>query len=75
MPSNDCLSYLNHLSFQILVEVKAAGINPVDTYIRAGAHAIKPQLPYTPGNDGSGIVIQIGSKVTKVKVRKYISGS
>jgi NADPH2:quinone reductase len=48
---------------QVLVRVRAAGINPVDTYIRAGAYAIKPPLPYTPGNDGAGEVEAIGADV------------
>jgi NADPH2:quinone reductase len=34
---------------QVLVRVHAAGVNPVDTYIRAGFFAIKPTLPYIPG--------------------------
>jgi len=51
------------------VRVKSAGVNPVDTRIRTGGHAIiKPSLPYTPGNDGSGIVESIGEQVTDFKV-------
>ncbi len=53
---------------QVLVRVKSAGVNPVDTYIRAGSYAAKPNLPYTPGKDASGIVEQIGENVTKLKV-------
>jgi NADPH:quinone reductase len=53
---------------QVLVRVKSAGVNPVDTYIRAGSYATKPNLPYTPGKDASGIVEEIGEKVTKVIV-------
>lgn len=52
---------------QILVRVKAAGINPVDTYIRQGIHAQKPKLPYTPGKDAAGIVEKIGAQVEKFK--------
>lgn len=52
---------------QVLVEVKAAGINPVDTYIRSGTYAIKPPLPFTPGSDVAGIVKQVGASVTKFK--------
>ena len=51
-----------------MINVKAAGINPVDTYIRTGTHSVKPTLPYTPGKDGAGIVQQVGSDVTRTKV-------
>ncbi len=52
---------------QVLVRVKAAGVNPVDTYIRSGTYAQKPELPYTPGKDGAGIVEKVGGAVTKFK--------
>ena len=51
---------------QVLVRVKAAGVNPVDTYIRSGAYAAKPQLPYTPGADTAGVVEAVGAGVTGV---------
>src|SRR5437868_6270257 len=50
---------------QVLVRIKAAGVNPVDTYIRSGVYAQKPDLPYTPGKDGAGVVEKTGAKVTK----------
>ena len=59
---------LKPLSHQILVEIKAAGVNPVDTYIRSGTYAAKPSLPFTPGFDGAGIVKAVGKKVKKVSV-------
>jgi NADPH2:quinone reductase len=49
---------------QVLVRVRAVGVNPVDTYIRSGAYAAKPQLPFTPGSDGAGDVLAVGSEVT-----------
>jgi NADPH2:quinone reductase len=52
---------------QVLVRVEAAGVNPVDTYIRAGVHAIKPALPYTPGKDGAGVVEKTGASVSAFK--------
>jgi NADPH:quinone reductase len=52
---------------QVLVRVRAAGVNPYDTYMRAGTYAIKPPLPYTPGSDASGTVDAVGPGVTKVK--------
>src|SRR5262245_61188503 len=64
-------------SGQVLVRVKAAGVNPVDTYIRAGAYARKPTLPYTPGTDAGGIVEAVGPNVKGFKVgdRVYTNGS
>jgi len=52
---------------QVLVKVHAAGVNPYDTYMRAGTYAIKPQLPYTPGSDAAGIVEAVGDGVRKVR--------
>lgn len=66
---------------QVLVRVHAAGVNPVETYIRAGTYARKPALPFTPGNDGAGIVEEVGSllpgEVAKVQSgdRVYLAGS
>lgn len=34
---------------EVLVKVYAAGVNPVETYIRNGAYSKLPQLPFTPG--------------------------
>jgi NADPH2:quinone reductase len=52
---------------EVLVRIHAAGVNPYDTYMRAGTYAIKPSLPYTPGSDGAGIVEAVGEGVKKVK--------
>jgi NADPH2:quinone reductase len=46
---------------QVLIRIKAAGVNPVDTYIRSGNYARKPPLPYTPGSDGAGVVEAVGA--------------
>jgi NADPH2:quinone reductase len=53
---------------QILVHVRAAGVNPYDTYMRSGTYAIKPPLPYIPGSDAAGMVEAAGDGVKKVKV-------
>jgi NADPH:quinone reductase len=62
---------------QVLVRMHAIGINPVETYIRSGTYARLPDLPYTPGNDGAGVVEQIGTDVTEFKPggRVYTAGS
>jgi NADPH:quinone reductase len=62
---------------QVVVRVRAAGVNPVETYMRAGTYPRKPTLPYTPGTDGAGTVESVGKDVTRFKVgdRVYIAGS
>lgn len=62
---------------EVLVRVKAVGVNPVDTYIRSGAHAVRPELPYTPGLDAAGVVEAVGEGVTRVSVgeRVYTAGT
>lgn len=64
-------------SGQLLVRVKAAGVNPVDTYIRAGLYARTPSLPYTPGMDAGGIVEAVGPNVKQFKPgdRVYTNGT
>jgi NADPH2:quinone reductase len=51
---------------QVLIRVRAVGVNPVDTYIRSGSYARKPPLPYTPGTDVGGTVEEVGADVTRV---------
>jgi NADPH2:quinone reductase len=62
---------------QVLVRVEAAGVNPVDAYIRTGTHAQKPNLPYTPGKDAAGIVEAAGENVSNFRVgdRVYTADS
>lgn len=48
---------------EVLVRIGAAGVNPADTYARSGKYANRPELPYTPGTDGAGIVEAVGSGV------------
>ena len=52
---------------EVLVRVHAAGVNPYDTYMRAGTYALKPPLPYTPGSDAAGVVEAVGDGIKKVK--------
>src|SRR5262245_6316804 len=62
---------------QVLVRVHAAGVNPVETYIRSGSYANKPPLPYTPGGDAAGVVEAVGEEVTSVRrgERVYTAGT
>jgi NADPH:quinone reductase len=52
---------------QVLVRVRATGVNPYDTYMRNGNYPVKPALPYTPGSDAAGTIEAVGQGVTKVK--------
>ena len=52
---------------EVVVRIHAAGVNPYDTYMRAGTYAVKPSLPYIPGSDGAGTVEAVGQGVKKVK--------
>ena len=61
---------------EVLVRIHAVGVNPYDTYMRAGTYALKPSLPYTPGSDAGGVVESVGKNVTlKVGTHVYVSGS
>jgi len=53
---------------EVRVRLFAAGVNPNETYIRTGTYSFFiPDLPYTPGFDGAGVVDEIGEGVTHLK--------
>lgn len=62
---------------QVVVRVHAVGVNPVDTYIRAGRYARRPDLPYTPGMDAAGVIESVGEGVRGMEPgdRVYTAGS
>ena len=62
---------------EVVVRIHAAGVNPVETYIRAGVYPRKPALPYTPGTDGAGTVEASGKGATRFApgARVYVAGS
>jgi NADPH:quinone reductase len=62
---------------QVVVAIKAIGVNPVDTYMRAGIYPNKPALPYTPGTDAAGVILSAGANVSRVSVgqRVYTAGT
>jgi NADPH2:quinone reductase len=72
--------YLDPKKGQMLVRIRAAGVNPVDTYIRAGTYSPSPDLPYTPGKDAAGEVLSYNSPLAGTNfvdepMRVYITGS
>jgi NADPH:quinone reductase-like Zn-dependent oxidoreductase len=56
---------------EILIRVAAAGVNPVDAFIRAGRYN-PGNLPFVPGMDVSGVVEKTGANITKFKVGQPI---
>jgi NADPH:quinone reductase-like Zn-dependent oxidoreductase len=59
---------------EILVRVIAAGVNPVDTYVRSGKFG-QPTLPVIPGRDIAGIVEELGLGATKFKKGDAVYGN
>jgi NADPH2:quinone reductase len=57
---------------QVLVRNHAAGVNPVDTYLRSNTDNRGPKLPYTPGSDGAGVVEAVGPGVTGIKAGQHV---
>jgi NADPH:quinone reductase len=62
---------------QVVVAVKAAGVNPVDTYLRSGLYRPDLKLPYTPGIDAAGVIVAIGDGVNHrfIDQRVYVAWS
>jgi NADPH2:quinone reductase len=52
---------------QVVVSVKAAGVNFPDTLIIQGKYQFKPEPPFSPGGEVAGVVKEIGEGVTRVK--------
>lgn len=61
---------------QVLVRLRAAGINPFEVYIRSGKYARLPELPFTPGHDGAGVIEAVGENAGfAAGDRVYVAGS
>ena len=59
---------------EVLVRVKAAGINPVDVAVRTGAYPLLGEPPFTIGWDVSGTLEAVGSGVSGVSVGDEVYG-
>jgi NADPH2:quinone reductase len=49
---------------QVRVQVTAAGVNFVDALLAQGLYQIKPPLPFVPGGESVGVVVELGADVT-----------
>ena len=54
-------------SGQVVVSVKACGVNFPDTLIIQGKYQFKPEMPFSPGGEVAGVVKEVGEGVTRVK--------
>jgi len=59
---------------QVRVGIKACSVNFPDTLIIQGLYQFKPPLPFTPGNDIAGVVLETGPGVTHLKEGDAIFG-
>ncbi|MFT4518331.1 MAG: NADPH2:quinone reductase [Halioglobus sp.] len=53
---------------EILIDVKAAGLNFPDVLMIQGKYQMQPDMPFIPGGECAGDVIAVGDKVTRYKV-------
>ena len=60
---------------EVLVKVGAVAVNPIDTYIRAGAVKMVQEFPYVVGCDLAGTVEKLGSQVAQLAVGDRVWGS
>ena len=60
---------------KVLVRVRAAAVNPIDTYVRAGSVAMPLPCPFVVGCDLAGEVVGVGAGVTTLKLGDRVWGS
>ena len=60
---------------QVLIDVKAAGVNFPDVLITYGKYQFKPAVPFSPGGEVAGVVVAIGSGVTHFAVGDRVAAT
>ena len=53
---------------EVVIDIKAAGLNYPDSLIVRGLYQFKPDLPFSPGHEGAGVISAVGSEVSSFKV-------
>ncbi|MFK7877281.1 MAG: NADPH:quinone oxidoreductase family protein [Paracoccaceae bacterium] len=59
---------------EVLIDVRAAAVSFMDKLMAEGGYQMRPDLPYVPGTDASGVVLQVGSAVTGFKPGDRVVG-
>ncbi|MDX1958379.1 MAG: NADPH:quinone oxidoreductase family protein [Leptospiraceae bacterium] len=60
---------------QVLIEIHATGVNFPDLLLIQGKYQARPKRPFVPGSEVSGIVVKVGSKVTRHKVGDRVNAA
>ena len=60
---------------EVLVEVKAAGVNFADILMRRGGYSVHREPPWVPGFEAAGVVIETGAGVTEWKPGQRVMGT
>ena len=60
---------------QVVVEVKACGVNFPDTLIIQGKYQFKPAMPFSPGSEVAGVIKEVGEGVTGLSVGDHMIAS
>ena len=56
---------------EALIQIQAIGVNFIDVYHRTGAYPMK--LPFTPGQEGAGVVLAVGKNIKEVREGDYVA--
>jgi NADPH2:quinone reductase len=62
-------------SRDVRIRVEAAGCNFPDVLVVAGKYQVKPPMPFTPGLECAGEVLEVGDKVSGLKVGDRVMGT
>lgn len=60
---------------QARIAIKAAGISFVDVLTAAGKYQVKPPLPFIPGSECSGVILELGSQSSPFSVGDHVVAS
>jgi len=59
---------------EVVIQVKAVGVNFADTLMVQGLYQVKPPLPFSPGFEVAGDVTELGSGVSMFKLGQRVAG-